>query len=101
VIEEKDLSSKVAEVMSTLDEVKKYKEFARTLVDFALIIISSVVATFFVYISLNLYLASGGRIPPDVILSGVEGIISLLIVGAFIAGILWIGRRTSKVKVRE
>jgi hypothetical protein len=102
VVEEEDLPSKVAEVMSTLDEVKKYKELAKSLVDLALILISSVIATLFVYIGFNLHQASGGQIPQGIILSGVEGIMSLFIVGgAFIVGILWVGRRSSRVKVGE
>jgi hypothetical protein len=99
---ENDLPSKVTGVMSTLDEVKKYKELARSLVDFALIILGSVVAILFVYIGFNLYLASGGMIPPNYILSGIESIISLFVAGgAFVIGTLWVGRRASKVKTGE
>jgi len=97
-IEENDLPIKIAEVMTTLDEVKKYKELARSLVDFALIIISSIVVILFVYIVFDLYQAYGGQFPQDLIPSGIEGIISLLIVGgAFIFGILWIDRRSKRV----
>ena len=102
VVEEKDLSSSVAEVMSTLDEVKKYKELARSLVDFALILISSIIAVLFVYIGIDLYQAFGGQFPQNLIISGLEAIISLPIVGgALIAGVLWIGIRTNRVKVGE
>ncbi|MFI5419987.1 MAG: hypothetical protein ACHQ1H_03380, partial [Nitrososphaerales archaeon] len=98
VIEENDLPVKIAEVMTTLDEVKKYKEIARSLVDFALIIISSIVAVLFVYIAFDLYQAYGGEFPQDLIISGIEGIVSLLIVGgAFIFGILWVDRRSKRV----
>jgi hypothetical protein len=98
VIEENDLPVKIAEVMTTLDEVKKYKELARSLVDFALIIISSIVVVLFAYIAFDMYQAYGGQFPQDLILSGIEGIISLLIVGgAFIFGILWVDRRSKKV----
>src|ERR1700693_1844860 len=96
-MEENDLPVKVAEVMTTLDEVKKYKELARSLVDFALIIIFSIVVVLFVYIAFDLYQAYGGLFPQDLIVSGIEGIVSLLIVGgAFIFGILWIDRRRKK-----
>jgi hypothetical protein len=102
VVEEKELSSKVAEVMSTLDEVKRYKELARSLVDFALIIISSIMVVLFVYIGVDLYQAFGGQFSQGLIVSGLELIISLPIVGgALIAGVLWIGVRTSRVKVGE
>ena len=102
VVEEKDLVSKVAEVMSSLDEVKKYKELARSLVDFALIIISSIIAVLFVYIGIDLYQALGGQFTEGLIISGIEGIISLLIIaGGLIAGVLWIGRRTSRVRVGQ
>jgi uncharacterized membrane protein (DUF485 family) len=101
-VEEKDLASNVAEVMSTLDEVKRYKELARSLVDFALIIMLSIVVVLFVYIGIDSYQAFGGQFPQDLIISGLESIISLLIVaGGFIAGVLWIGRRTSRVRVGE
>jgi len=101
-LEETDLPSKVAEVMATLDEVKKYKELARSLLDLALIIITSIVGVLFVYIAFNLYQALGGQFAQDLIISGVEAIVSLIIVGAaFIAGILWVGRRTARVKIGE
>ena len=88
--------------MSTLDEVRKYKELARSLVDFALIIISSIIVVLFVFIGIDSYQAFGGQFSQDLIISGLEGIISLLIVaGALIVGVLWIGRRTSRVKVGE
>jgi len=88
--------------MSNLDEVKRYKELARSLVDFALIIMLSIVVVLFVYIGIDLYQAFGGQFPQDLIISGLESIISLLIVGGgFIAGVLWIGRRTSRVRVGE
>jgi hypothetical protein len=102
VIEEKDLSAKVTEVMSSLDEVKKYKALAKSVGDFALVLISSVVAALFVYIGFGLFQASGGQIPQGVVLSGVESLISLFIVGgAFIFGILWVERITRRVKVGE
>jgi uncharacterized membrane protein (DUF485 family) len=101
-VEEKDLPSKVSEVMSTLDEVKKYKELARSVVDFALIIMSSIIVVLFVYIGIDSYQAFGGQFPPDLIISGLEGIISVLIIaGGLIAGVLWVGMRTSRVKVGE
>jgi hypothetical protein len=102
VVEEKDLSTSVAEVMSTLDEVKRYKELAKSLVDFALIIIFSIVVVLFVYIGFDLYQGFGGQFPQNLIISGLESIISLLIIaGGLIAGVLWIGRRTSRVKVGQ
>jgi uncharacterized membrane protein (DUF485 family) len=102
VVEEKDLASRVAEVMTTLDEVKKYKELARSLADFALIIISAIIVVLFVYIGIDSYQALGGQFTQGLIISGLEGIISLLIIaGGLIAGVLWIGRRTSRVRVGE
>lgn len=101
-VEEKDLVLKVTEVMTTLDGVKKYKELAKSLVDFALIIISSIVVILFVYIGFDLYQASGGQFPQGLIVSGVESVIALFILGgAFIAGILWVDRRSNRVATGE
>src|SRR2546428_3168362 len=88
--------------MTTMDQVKKYKELARSMVDFVLFILSSVIAVLFVYIGFDAYQAQGGQIPPGIILSGVEGIIAAVIFGAgFIAGTLWAERRMRRVKVGD
>jgi hypothetical protein len=102
VIEEKDLNSKVSELMTTLDEVKKYKETARSIANLALILLVAIVAVLFEYIGFNLYFAIGGEIPQNWILSGIESIISSIIIGAgFIFGVLWVNRRVRKTKVGE
>ena len=103
IVEEKgDLSAKIAELMTTLDQVKKYKELARSMGDLALILLSSVTVILFVYIGFDLYQANGGQIPQDLILSGVEGLVSLVIFGAaFVVGILWVDTRTRRVAVGE
>jgi hypothetical protein len=53
--EVEDFSSKITELMSTLDQVKKYKELARSMDDFLLIILSTLIAILFVYIGFDLY----------------------------------------------
>ena len=102
VVEEKDLLLKVGELMTTLDEVKKYKELAKSLVDFVLILLSSIIMALFVYIGFNLYQAGGGQILQGVIIGGIEGIIFLILIGgSFILCILWVNRRVQKTKVGE
>jgi uncharacterized protein YqgC (DUF456 family) len=97
-----EFSTKVVELMTTLDEVKKYKELARSMGDFIIIILAAVVAILSVYIGFNFYQGFGGQIPQNIILSGVEALISLLIfAAALIAGIFWVDRRVRRVKVGE
>jgi len=100
--ETSEVSSRVEELMSTLDQVKKYKELARSMGDFAIIILVSVIGSLFVYIGGDLYLAQGGQLPNGLILSGVESLIAILIFAAgLIAGILWVDRRVKEVKLGE
>jgi hypothetical protein len=102
IVEEEELSSKVGELMTTLDQVKKYKELARSVSDFALILLSTLIAILFVYIGVDLYQASGGQFPQDLILSGAEGLFALIIFGvAFVFGTLWLDRRSRRLKVGE
>ena len=88
--------------MTTLDQVKKYKELARSMGDFALIILGSIIAILFVYIGFEIYLVLGGQIPANTILSGVEGIIAVVVFGAaFILATIRVERRVNRVKVGE
>jgi hypothetical protein len=110
VTEDNNLTSKVAELMTTLDEVKKYREIARSLVDFALIMFASIVAILFVYIGTDLLEGAAGPLPASIITLNVGGIVlsdaqglsafSIFIV-AFLGGILWVDRRVRRVKTRE
>ncbi|MFI5419532.1 MAG: hypothetical protein ACHQ1H_01050 [Nitrososphaerales archaeon] len=100
--QQEDFSSQISELMTTLDQVKKYKEFARSMGDFTLIILSTIVAILFVYIGFDVYKVLGGQIPANIILSGVEGIIAVVIFGAgFIIATIWVERRVNRVKVGE
>ncbi len=100
--EGEELSSKISELMTTLDQVKKYKELARSMADFTLIILSTIIAILFVYIGFDTYLVLGGQIPANTILSGVEGIIAVVIFGVgFIFATIWVERRVNRVKVGE
>ena len=109
-VDENDLTSKVAELMTALDQVKRFKELGRSIVDFALIILSSIVAILFVYILTDLYNGVAGPLPPSIItpnvggiiLSDVQGISALVIfVVAFVAGTLWVDKRVSRVEIGE
>ena len=88
--------------METLDQVKKYKELGRSMGDFILIMLSSIVAILFVYMGFDLYIAWGYSVPSDLLISGVELIFAILIFAAgLIAGILWVDRRARRVRVGE
>jgi len=88
--------------MNALDQVKKYKELARSMGDFLLIMLSALIAILFLYIGFDLYQGYGGQLPSNVILSGVELLLSVFIFGAgLIVGLLWTDHRVRRVKVGE
>lgn len=110
VAEQKDLTSKVAELMTTLDEVKKYKEIARSLADFALIILSSLVVILFVYIGTDLYEGAAGPLPASIITLNVGGVVLsdaqglsafAIFIAAFLGGVFWMDRKMRSVKIGE
>lgn len=110
LVDETDLSSKVEELMTTLDQVKKYKEMARSLVDFALIMLASIVAILFVYIVTDWYQGLIGPLPPNIItpyaggivLSDVQGLSAFIVfVAGLFGGIALVSRRMAKVKIGE
>lgn len=108
--DEANIPSRVAELMRTLDQVKRYKELARSLVDFALIMLGAVISILSVYIGMNFYQALAGPLPTSMINYGVGGIVLsdvqgfsafvIFAAGLFI-GIYWIDRRMKDVKVGE
>ena len=107
IAEEADIPERVAELMSTLDQVKKYKELARSLVDFALIMLGAVFSILSVYIGMNFYQAFAGPLSSTInygvgglALSDVQGLSALVIfAGGLFIGIYWIDRRMKNVKV--
>ena len=110
IVGEQDVPSKVAELMSTLDQVKRYKELARSLVDFALIMLASVIAILFVYIGTDLYQAQAGPLPSSIITPGVGGIVLsdvqgfsafVIFAAGLIIGLFWVDRRVRRTKVGE
>jgi hypothetical protein len=109
-VDETDLSSKVEELMNTLDQVKKYKEMARSMVDFALILLSSIVAILFVYIATDWYQGLIGPLPSNIItpyaggivLSDVQGLSAFVVfLVGLIGGIALVSRRMARVKIGE
>jgi len=99
---EQDFSSRISELMTTLDQVKKYKELARSMFDFVLIVLSGLIVVLFVYIGFDLAQGLGWQVPEDLILSGVETLAAFIIFGgAVILGILRVDQRVRKVKVGE
>jgi len=99
---EMDFSSKISELMTTLDQVKKYRELARSMGDFILILLSALVIVLSIYIGFDFYQGLGWQPPQNLVLSGVETLAALVIFGgAFISGILWVDRRVKRVRVDE
>ncbi len=110
MVEEQDLSSKVEELMTTLDQVKRYKELARSLIDFALIMLGSVAAILFVYIGTDWYQAVAGPLPSSIIMPSIGGIVLsdvqglsafVIFLAGLMIGIYWSGKRMNRVKVGE
>jgi len=52
---EQDVVAKVEELMRSLDQVKRYKAFARLMADFLIIFLTSIAVLFFLEISVNVY----------------------------------------------
>ncbi len=96
------LKKKIEELMAALDQVKKYRELSRSVIDLVLIIGLSFVVALFVLISENLFLlffgnpASSYNIEvPTIFISG-----GIILAGIIVAT-LSINRRVDRVKIGE
>jgi len=96
------LKTKIGELMTALDQVKKYKELSRSVTDLVLIVGLSFVGALFVLISENLYLLFFGNpgssfnlAVPTIFISG-----GIIIAGIIVATLL-MDRRVSRVKIGE
>jgi hypothetical protein len=98
---EENLSSKMEEFMSSLDQVKKYREIVASMTDFALIISGSIVAALSIYIFYRLYDLFIGYVIFSFV-GFVSPILSILtyLVG-IVMGIFWVRRRMKSVKVGQ
>ncbi len=116
---EEAVVTKVEELMKSLDQVKKYKAFARLMVDFVVIFLVSIVALFFLELTVNLYrLVSGFSSyfptptsfttsysptgsPSPILQIGI--VLSLLLIPAagLLIGMFWVDHKLQQVKLEE
>jgi hypothetical protein len=96
---ENTLSSKMAEFMTALDQVKKYRTLVASMTDFVLILLGTVVAALSVNISMRLFTLFIGRNDG---LSIVTSFLFFLIFPAgIIIAILWVRRKMKSVKIGQ
>jgi hypothetical protein len=96
------LKTKIGELMAALDQVKKYRELSRSVIDLILIVGLSFVGALLVLISGNVYLLFFGTPGssfnleiPTIFVSGV------IVLAGIIGSTFLIDRRVSKVKIGE
>jgi len=97
---EENLLSKMTEFMTTLDQVKKYRQLASAMIDFALIVVASVVILLAVHITvnlLNLYGVSGVSLESWVVAFANVVVVCL---GVFV-GVVWVGQKMDRVKTQQ
>ena len=105
-----DVVSKVRDLMSALDDVKRYRELAYSLVDFAGIFVISMIVAFLWYDFGELYaiyfgFSSSSSIAffgPVVPTEGPASVVPFFVVLAgFLGGVLWVNRRVDRTKTGE
>lgn len=96
---EENVVAKVAELMETLDHVKKYNAFPRAFRRFALIVISSIIIFLAVGASLGFLNLVVTFDRPQLFLASV--LLLLIPIAGIIAGVLLIKRRVSAIKTGE
>ncbi len=96
---EETLSSKMAEFMTALDQVKKYRTLLASMTDFTLIVLATVVVALSVNISMRLStLFSGANHGPSIAV----GLLYLFIFPAgIITAVFWVRRKMKSVKVGQ
>jgi len=96
---EATLSSKMAEFMTALDQVKKYRTLLASMTDFTLIVLATVVVALSVNISMRLStLFSGANHGPSIAV----GLLYLFIFPAgIITAVFWVRRKMKSVKVGQ
>ena len=95
---EKNPSSKMAEFMTALDQVKKYRTLVASIMDFALIILGTVVAALSFNICMHL---SRLFIVADHGFSIAFGFLFFIFPAGIITGVFWVRRKMKLVKVGQ
>ena len=102
ILTEENLTSKMTEFMTALDQVKAYRELATAMADFVIISVASVVALLALNIVVNLLdlIYGYGFVTPGN--SGWLPFFNFLILFfGVIIGVLWVRRKMSSVKTME
>ena len=110
---EEDVVAKVGDLMRTLDDVKRYRELAHGMVDFAAIIVGSVIAVIALAMVQNSFEIAYGfptsingqalllfaqplGASPWVLLAQIA-----ILIGGLLLGILWVDRKVRRTRVGE
>lgn len=106
-----EVVDKVSELMETIDIVKRYRELARAMVDFAAILVIGAIASVLLVFLQGVYdvvlgfPVSGPGLPLGGIALPSNGLLSLLIVaiilGSVLGGALWVDQRVGRTKKGE
>jgi hypothetical protein len=93
--DEKELTTKVEQLMTSLDVVKKYKALAGGVVDFTVIVLLSVIGAVSVFIGQNLYQTYVSHNPNFIGFPSFLIAIAVFAAG-LVAGLLWVDRKVRK-----
>jgi len=97
---EEILLSKMVEFLTAIDQVKKYRKLASALIDFALIIVASVVVLLTLHLAVNLLNLYGISNVSSNSWSVAFSNILILCIGLLI-GVVWVGQKTDTVKTQQ
>jgi hypothetical protein len=107
-LSEKDVVSKVGDLMEALDEIRRYEELAHAMVDFLAFLVIAVVASILLIFLQGVLDVTAGFPPygPGLPLGsfvlpsdGVASIaVFLIILGGVLTGVFWVDRRVKRVK---
>ena len=96
VLTEESVVAKVAELMETLDHVKKYNALARSFKKFALIVLSSIAVFLVLGASIGFLNLVATLDRPQIFLAAI--LLLLVPVGGVIVGVFFINRRINSIK---
>ena len=99
VITEDNAVAKVAELLATLDNVKKYNALTKSLRRFALIVFGSILIFLAVGASMGLLNLVATLDKPQIVVTSVLWL--LIPIGGIISGIVFIRRRVNAVKTNQ
>ncbi len=99
---EENLTGKMTEFMTALDQVKAYRELTSAMADFVIIVVASVITLEAVNIIINLLDVFYGY---SIVYPGISLVLpsysAIILFFGVIAGVLWIRRKLSSVKIMQ